>query len=622
MRIMCVANSRLRGVLRRRIRIWLLAILIAPLAAGAAQNVWTDVARVVAMSDPHGAYDAMVSTLQNASVIDAETNWSGGATHLVITGDLLDRGAESRKVMDLVMQLESQAPKSGGMVHLTLGNHEVMNLVGDLRYVARAEYAAFAADESPEERERWLQIFIANRQANAATELDETPLRREFDKERPPGFFGHRAAFSGEGKYGQWLMQKPLMVVINQTAYVHGGLSPLVAELGLEELNKALKLQVTDYVRQLDVLHEAGLLDPATNFYEHADAATKISADTTLSPDIQAALSTVIELNSGSVHGGDSPLWYRGTVGCSTLVEGDLINAALRAIGANRVVIGHTPTVTRHVLERHGGRVIEIDTGMLVSAYRGVGNALIIEGENVAVVNALSAQPESPVLHPRRVGNRDDSVSALDIAQILANGEILSSAADSLGRTIVAVQRDDTVISAVFIRDPRGKGFVPELAAYRLDLLLQLEMVPVTVVREIDGKKGVLQFLPAKTSTEAERAASGRGSSAWCSLQKQWNAMYIFDALVYNPGRGPTNMVYSTNNWQLMLAGSANTFDKQRGRPSYLQDVQLDIGKPWLSALSALTDERLSEELGDVLDKRRLSSLEKRRDSLIGDAQR
>ncbi|RLA27022.1 MAG: hypothetical protein DRQ63_06890, partial [Gammaproteobacteria bacterium] len=115
------ASYRLNRVLRMHIWVGLLTAFIAPAAAFAEQLVWTDVDRVVAISDPHGAYDAMVRTFQNAAVIDADQNWSGGATHLGITGDLLDRGAESRKVMDLVMQLESQAPESGGMVHLTLG---------------------------------------------------------------------------------------------------------------------------------------------------------------------------------------------------------------------------------------------------------------------------------------------------------------------------------------------------------------------------------------------------------------------------------------------------------------------------------------------------------------------
>ena len=86
------ASAQRNEALRIRICIWLLAALAAP-AASAQQLVWSDVDRVVAISDPHGAYDAMVRTLQHAAVIDDEQNWSGGATHLVITGEVEYYGA-------------------------------------------------------------------------------------------------------------------------------------------------------------------------------------------------------------------------------------------------------------------------------------------------------------------------------------------------------------------------------------------------------------------------------------------------------------------------------------------------------------------------------------------------
>ena len=76
--------------------------------------------KIVAIADVHGAYDAMVQTLQQADVIDSELRWSGGATHLVIVGDLLDRGPKSRDAMDLLMRLEGEAPAAGGAVHVVI----------------------------------------------------------------------------------------------------------------------------------------------------------------------------------------------------------------------------------------------------------------------------------------------------------------------------------------------------------------------------------------------------------------------------------------------------------------------------------------------------------------------
>ena len=68
-----------------KITAWL---LLATCSAAAAQEQyrWTGVERVVALSDPHGAYEAMLTTLRHAAVIDASGSWSGGKTHLVVVG--------------------------------------------------------------------------------------------------------------------------------------------------------------------------------------------------------------------------------------------------------------------------------------------------------------------------------------------------------------------------------------------------------------------------------------------------------------------------------------------------------------------------------------------------------
>lgn len=580
---------------------------------------WSGVDRVVAMSDVHGAYEPMTATLAKAGVLDEALGWNGGATHLVITGDILDRGPDSRKVMDLIMRLEGEALDAGGRVHLLLGNHEVMNLIGDLRYVSKEEYAAFADDESPEDRERWFEAFRVGSSADA----DEATLRHDFTLKAPPGFFGHRRGFSPQGEYGKWLMSKPLMVVINGTAFVHGGLSPLVAELGLDGVNSELKSQVHDYVTQTEVLIENGILDPSDSFYSHADLLEALPVDESRASEFDAAIRAVIRLNRASIHGANSPLWYRGTVGCGPLIEEDRLAAALAAIEAERVVIGHTPTLTRRVLERLDGRVIEIDTGILTAAYAGSGNALVIEGDSMTVVSEKASADYQPVAHPRRVGFRSETLTANRLHQILVNGEITPTSTPDSGKTTVNVTHFGESIAAVFEENARGKRFFPDLAAYRLDLMLGLGMVPVTVAREIGGKHGSLQFIPGSTLNDEDREARRRGGAAWCPLREQWQAMYVFDSLIYNQGRQRKNMLYSTDNWQLILAEHKNSFSTKRGLPTYVASVEdqtgnkLELGGGWQEALSELTDRYLKEELGDVLDRRRINALAKRRDDLL-----
>lgn len=598
-----------------RLTALLACLIVAALPARADEWHYDNVSRVVAMSDVHGAYDAMVATLQHAEIIDAELRWNGGTTHLVITGDLLDRGPDSRPVMDLVMRLEGEASEAGGNVHQLLGNHEVMNLAGDLRYVAKEEYAAFSDDESADDRERWFQHYRA-----AAPDTDEAILRAAFSKLAPPGFFAHRAAFRFDGYYGKWLLQKPLMVVINGTAFVHGGVSPFVAEHGLEGINGTLMQELTRYVEQLAELEDASMISPLDNLYDHPAVLQAAIENPDIDAGLRQQIESLIELNSSSIHSAESPLWYRGSVGCSELVEGDNLQAGLQKIGATRVVIGHTPTLTRRVLQRMSGRVIEIDTGMLHAAYKGSGNALIIDGETLTVVNESGATNSPPVQHPRRVGLRAEALDADKLAQILTSGTVVESTTDDAGQVFVKLSLDEHVVFATFAKRPRKKGYVPELAAYKLDLILGLEMVPVTVMREIDGTAGTLQFLPRATKSEQDRVGSGQGGSAWCDLDKQWGAMYIFDSLIFNPGRVPAHMLYSPDNWQLVLINHNDSFRNSSNRPPYLQSVQLNVTDHWLRALQDLDDAVLQDKLGDVLPKRQLKALGKRRDGLISDA--
>ena len=582
--------------------------------AKASQWQFHNIDRVVAISDIHGAYGPMVATLQNAGVLDDELAWSGGDTHLVIVGDILDRGPESRAAMDLLMRVEDEAAIAGGKVHVLIGNHEAMNLVGDLRYVSKAEYAAFADDELAEDRDTWFAAHAVDRAGAEPTEA----LRADFDRAYPIGFFAHRRAFSSNGKYGRWLSQKPVIVVINETAFVHGGLSPMIGQIGLEGVNGQLRQELADYLRNLEVLYEAGALLPTDSFYEHAVLLEKYRAPLSTEARVVDAISTVKHLNSSNIHSPDGPLWYRGNVACSELVEEDRLDFSLRAIGAKRVVIGHTPTLGRRIMQRFDGRIYEVDTGMLSEHYAGSGNALVMEQSRIFVINQDSEELLSVVPHPRRVGSRQGGyLDAADIEQLLASGDIVSTREDDAGRRLVTVSNGLRGVEAVFAKQS-ARGFYPEVAAYRLDRLLELDMVPVTAMRELDGEAGSLQFLPYGSIDEVQRAEKGKGSSANCPMADQWDAMFVFDALIYNEGRYGKSIRYSPDNWQLLLVGHNRAFAGKKGRPRFLKSKKLNVTNAWRDALKALSDDVLVDQFSDVLDKKRLRALGTRRNELLG----
>jgi hypothetical protein len=596
-----------------------LAIYLAyslPHAASASEWQYSGAERIVAVSDIHGAYDPLVATLQNAGVVDANLGWVGGATHLVIVGDILDRGPDSRDAMDLLMRLETEAEVAGGMVHVLIGNHEAMNLVGDLRYVAREEFAAFADEETEEERARWLAEFAERK--GAGDDIN-AQLRSEFDERFPAGYFAHRRAFEADGHYGAWLLSKPVVVVINATAFVHGGLSPMIADIGLDGVNGTLADELERYVANMESLYDAGVLTPMDSFYAHPRILQSYMPSVEADAALLAAIKETQRLAESDVHAPDGPLWYRGNVACCRIVEEERLQSALDAIGANRVVIGHTPTQGRRILERFDGDVIEVDTGMLSERYGGIGNALVIEGDRLAVINEESTEVTSPQPHPRQVGSRPGGFLSADATEaLLASGEISNEREDAAGRTIVTVSDGSRSVDAVFTKR-ENKETYPDLAAYRLDRLLELDMVPVTVMRDLGRREGSLQFLPPKLMNEQERSEAGRGSSANCPLPQQWSAMYAFDVLIRNEGRTPERITYRTDDWQLILVGHDRAFGKGMDRPRHLEAVDLEIGDGWKSALSTLTDDVIEREFDGILDKRRRTALAARRDALLAD---
>src|SRR6266404_727677 len=123
---------------------------------------------VVAIGDIHNDFDDFVAILQRTGLTDKQNHWTGGKTTFVQAGDLLDRGPKPREVMDLMMALEKEAVQAGGRVVSLLGNHEVMNIMGDLRYVTPANYASFAGHSEKRQKKAAHEEYVKWRGSHAS----------------------------------------------------------------------------------------------------------------------------------------------------------------------------------------------------------------------------------------------------------------------------------------------------------------------------------------------------------------------------------------------------------------------------------------------------------------------
>ena len=92
-----------------------------------------------AIADLHGDLEKALAALALCKLVGSDGSWSGGNATLVQTGDLVDRGPDSLKVLELFGRLQGQAASVGGRVVTLLGNHEALNIEGDFRYVHRQE---------------------------------------------------------------------------------------------------------------------------------------------------------------------------------------------------------------------------------------------------------------------------------------------------------------------------------------------------------------------------------------------------------------------------------------------------------------------------------------------------
>jgi hypothetical protein len=222
----------------------------------------------------------------------------------VQVGDVLDRGPESKNAKDLLIALEEQAGKAGGRVHALIGNHEAMVLTGEYSYLHQGEIDTLGGMES---------------------------LTR---------------AFSTNGVYGQWIRGHNAAIRINDTVFLHGGLSPFYAKKTLPVLNDAIR-------------RELSLGSPPAD---------------------------------GTLMASDGPLWSRDLALKKEQAEPPELKEILDAVGASRVVVGHT--VQKDGIQmRCEGKIIMIDVGMSRTYVGGAPACLLIERGELFVVTPAGRTP-------------------------------------------------------------------------------------------------------------------------------------------------------------------------------------------------------------------------------------
>lgn len=338
--------------------------------------------RIVAVGDIHGAYNGMREILRRVGIIDQKDRWAGGNAILVQTGDFLDRGPGATKVAELLMELQQQAPKEGGEAIVLLGNHEILNMLGDLRDVTKYILRNFIDGHSEKRLTVGCNDYASFHRRLHQLRGERSPKRRELiDQcfaELPLGLIEYLEAVGPSGKIGRWLRRLPVVAQVDGIVFVHGGISPELATIELKEINREVRREVRSFDVTRQHLIDQRLILPTAGLGDVVQVARELAKATRKSQQF-AELEHVLELPKWFTVREDGPLWFRGYARWSEEEGREQIGPILDSLQAGHVVVGHTPQPPFKIRLRFDSRVFLIDTGMLTSFYKGTPSALEIQ---------------------------------------------------------------------------------------------------------------------------------------------------------------------------------------------------------------------------------------------------
>lgn len=316
-------------------------------ACASAQSSTDAAPTIVAIGDLHGDYEAYRDLLNEAGLTNSRGRWTSGDTIFIQTGDVPDRGPDSLKIIHHLQKLKRQAARKGGKVITLVGNHEAMNMTGDLRYVHPGEYDAFKNRNSQRVRDN---LYNANRETIEAAYLEQDPalasneIKAQWEAKTPLGMIEHRQSWRAGGEVGDWVAANPAVVVIQGSLFVHGGISEKYASHTVDDLNRLVaEALIAGDIDPTSIINDAaGPLWYRGLIRREEDAAAPISEEIeTLVEDEQAATILSIE---------------------------EEIEFVLDAYDIDRIIVGHTPSLTG-IAASYDGKLIRIDTG--IAAYYG-----------------------------------------------------------------------------------------------------------------------------------------------------------------------------------------------------------------------------------------------------------
>ena len=371
-----------------------IALLCAPFA-GAAGEASDDLPRVVAIGEVQCAANTVTSLLRGLGLIDEQKHWSGGETILVQTGDLMDDGEDLRATLDLFMRLQDEAAAAGGRVVVLIGNHEVMNIVGELGSVNYMTYGQFAGPDAESRQRQAFDDYVAWRQQrtkeiNGPEFIVDANLEVEWMAAHPLGWVEYVESMRSDGEYGGWLRTLPMATEIDDVLYVHGGISPEIKGTDIETMNRQAAEEIAYFDKVRDAMVAEGLCLRTSSVREMVDVvkdevkyvnSLKASKRTNRNPRaVRAAqLDDLTELGSWLVLDQNGPVWFRGISKWAEEEHRAEMAAILDSAGVEKMVTGQSDGNQNRISARYDDRVLLTSVNLSDEPWAGGGKPAALE---------------------------------------------------------------------------------------------------------------------------------------------------------------------------------------------------------------------------------------------------
>jgi len=162
--------------------------------------------------------------------------------------------------------------------------------------------------------------------------------------------------------------------------------------------------------------------------------------------------------------------------------------------------------------------------------------------------------------------------------------------------------------------------YVYDVAAYKLDRMLDWQLVPTAVIAEVEGDEGALSDWVENAINERDRLEKELPFNGYCKQYEQYRMRFVFDILIYNDDRNLTNILWTKKDFMMQFIDHSLAFRTTEKRPKQYKKVPLQVSDLLRGRLQALNKTDLDQQLSPYLHPRQIEAILVRRDLILKEA--